>query len=76
VRAGDEIWVEVALEPVTAPAAAVVACPGVVAARTATAPVVSAAAAAVALVIVTIRRLASLRWVLEEPARFVCGASS
>jgi hypothetical protein len=52
------------------------ACPGVIAARTATAPVVSAAAAAVAWVILTMRRLASLRWVLDEPERVVCGASS
>jgi hypothetical protein len=72
---GVELWVGVALE-VGEPLAAVVACPGVVAARTATAPVVSAAAAAVALVIVTMRRRASVRWARDEDARVAFGASS
>jgi hypothetical protein len=75
--AGVSVGVGTALEVVAVePLAAVLACPGVVAARTAKAPVVSAAAAALALVIVTMRRRASVRWALDEAARVGCGVSS
>jgi hypothetical protein len=71
-RVGDVVRVGVAPELVAVEPAAVAAWPGVVAARTATAPVVSAAAAAVAFVIVRMRRRASVRWA----ARDLCDASS
>jgi hypothetical protein len=65
----------VASVPAEADAETVVACCAPVAARTATTPVVSAAAAAVAWVILTMRRLAALRFARDEPAPVAGGAS-
>jgi hypothetical protein len=66
----------VAVESVVADAeTVVVACCAPDAARTATTPVVSAAAAAVAWLILTMRRLAALRFARDESSPVAGGAS-